>query len=98
MSNYKIKEMKINSELEVEKIVDAFLTNAVFNGWNIPQSEYSHVRDMCISLLYTKHDIGLPGGGFVQAMVENDLMGAYYRADSINEKHIKLYTELLYNY
>ena len=57
-----------------------------------------HVHNMCVSILCTKYGIGYPGGGFVQAVVNNDLMGAFGRADSINKRYIGLYVKLLYNY
>ena len=57
-----------------------------------------HVHNMCVSILCTKYGIGYPGGGFVQAVVNNDLMGAFGRADSINKKYIGLYVKLLYTY
>jgi hypothetical protein len=53
---------------------------------------------MCVSILCTKYGVGYPGGGFVQAVVNNDLMGAFGRADHINKKYIGLYVKLLYNY
>ena len=58
----------------------------------------NHVRNMCVSILFTKYGVGHPGGGFVQAVVNNDLMGSFGRADSINKKYIGLYVKLLYNY
>ena len=83
---------------DIEKIVDEFLKNSIVErGWRILEVHYDHVRNICISILSTKYDIGYPGGSFVQSVVNNDLMGSFGRADDVNSKYIKLYVELLYN-
>jgi len=41
---------------------------------------------------------GDPIGGFLTAIVENDLMGAYSRADDINRNALGNYCTFLYNY
>ena len=57
----------------------------------------SHIVNIGPSILCTKWGIGYPGGSFVQAVVDNDLMGAFSRADSINKDAIGFYCKLLYN-
>jgi hypothetical protein len=37
------------------------------------------------------------GGGFVQALMNNDLRGAFERADTVNAQAIKFYLMLMYN-
>lgn len=63
-------------------------------GTQIPvtltEEEMSHVIDVGTSVLQTR-DGGMQGGGFVQAVVANDLSGAYNRADSTNLKVIPFY-------
>ena len=61
------------------------------------EDEISHVVNIGTSILSTKWGIGYPGGSFVQAVVDNDLMGAFSRADSINKDAIGFYCKLLYN-
>lgn len=97
---YKKKVMK--SYEEIESVVQEFLDrkskdlpNEPF-GWDV--EELNHIKNMCISILQTKYKVGYPGGSFVQAIVNNDLIGSFGRADSINRKYIWLYAELLYNY
>ena len=89
---------------EIEKEVSGFLMKN-HNDLGLGEFDFennedvmSHVRNMCVSILCTKYGVGYPGGGFVQAVVNNDLMGAFGRADSINKKYIGLYVKLLYNY
>ena len=61
------------------------------------ENETSHVVNIGTSILSTKWGIGYPGGSFVQAVVDNDLTGAFSRADYINRNAIGFYCKLLYN-
>ena len=49
-------------------------------GWltleKLSEDEKNHIINIGTSMLCTKWDIGYPGGGFVQAFVNNDLMRA----------------------
>ena len=58
------------------------------------------VTDIGISILETKHpEIGIyQGGSFVNAIVNNDLQGAFGNGDSINQEFIKFYLILMYNF
>jgi hypothetical protein len=59
--------------------------------------EREHVVNIGTSILCTKWGIGYPGGSFVQAIVNNDLMETFGRADHINLNAIRFYVSLLYN-
>ncbi len=41
---------------------------------------------------------GLPPGGFLRAVLSNDLIEAFGRADHINQHCVKNYVSFLYNY
>ncbi len=56
-----------------------------------------HIVHCGTSILCTKWGIGYPGGSFVQAVVNNDLMEAFGRADATNINAIRFYVSLLYN-
>lgn len=56
-----------------------------------------HIVNIGTSILCTKWQVGVPGGSFVRAVVDNDLMGAFGRADSINQQAIQFYVMLLHN-
>ena len=56
-----------------------------------------YIKQVCVSMLCTKWDVGPQGGGFVQAVVKNDLMGAVSRADGMNSQLLKFYCSMLYN-
>ena len=60
---------------------------------SLTEEEMNHVKSIGVSILQTR-DGGMQGGGFVQAVVANDLSGAYNRADSTNLKVIPFYVIL----
>lgn len=69
-----------------------------FNSVIAPfHAEMEHVIGCGVSILGTKWGIGYPGGSFVQAIVDNDLTGAFGRADHINVNAIRFYVSLVYN-
>lgn len=59
--------------------------------------EGQHIIRTGTSILCTKWKVGYEGGGFVQAVVNNDLMKAVGSADGINIKALKFYCQLIYN-
>ena len=59
----------------------------------LTEEEMDHVKSVGVSVLQTR-DGGIPGGSFVQAIVKNDLSGAYNRADSTNSRVIPFYITL----
>ena len=64
-------------------------------------SHNDHIINIGISILETKYPEigpGYVGGGFVQAVVDNDLMGAMAKADNICANNIKFFCTLLYNF
>ena len=72
------------------------------NGWQaglreLPDAECNHIIEIGTSILCTKWQIGYTGGGFVQAVVDNDLQRAFANADNINVKALKFYCQLMYN-
>lgn len=86
---------------EVRKIVEKYYQE---NGSNVlplavlwNEESVNHVINIGTSILCTKWGIGYPGGSFVQAVVNNDLMEAIGRADSINVHALKFYCQLMYN-
>jgi hypothetical protein len=61
------------------------------NEW---KSEFPNVSDhnieMMVSIMVTRDKSSYAGGGFVEAVCANDLVGAVTRADSDNIRVIKL--------
>lgn len=56
--------------------------------WEVEVSE--HNLDIMVSIMATRDKTSYAGGGFVEAVVANDLVGAVTRADSDNLRIIKL--------
>jgi len=70
-------------------------------GWlileRLSEDEKNHIINIGTSILCTKWDIGYPGGGFVQAFVDNDLIRAIGSADGTSYKGFKFFAQLMYN-
>lgn len=84
---------------EVRKVVSAYFDKHAIESININLlvAEHEHIIYIGTSLLCTKWNVGYPGGDFVKAIVENDLSGAFARADHINQHCIRFYVMLMYN-
>jgi hypothetical protein len=84
----------------VEEYLDKYLGMVDDFGFRM-QVSAPEVRDHVVrigtSILCTRAGIGYPGGSFAKAVVDNDLMGAFGRADSVNLVCIRFYCSLLYN-
>ena len=58
--------------------------------WNENVSE--HIIDIMVSIMCTRDKVSYPGGGFVQAVVDNNLYLALSRADIDCRKNIFILT------
>ena len=90
----RIEQIKI-----VKKLVeDSFDENAMYTGIDdMNEENKTHIIKIGTSILCTKWEIGYEGGGFVQAVVNNDLMKAVGSADGTSLKGLKFFASLLYN-
>ena len=90
----KIDQIKI-----VKKLVeDSFDENAIYTGIDdMNEENKTHIIKIGTSILCTKWQIGFEGGGFVQAVVDNNLMKAVGSADGTSLKGLKFFASLLYN-
>ena len=87
-------------QLKIQKIVeDYFLANSHYAVpfYLTTAENKDHIVITGTSILMTKWGIGYRGGGFVQAVVDNDLTRAFANADDINQHAMKFYTMLMYN-
>ena len=71
--------------------------NGAHAGLSESDCQNNHIVEIGTSILCTKWQIGYAGGGFVQAVVGNDLQGAVSRADGTNIRALKFYCQLIYN-
>jgi len=85
---------------QVNRIKEAVSEYARRNNHLIPYEIYSdktqleHVVDIGTSIMCTKWEVGYPGGGFVQAVVDNDLDGAVGRSDSTCGECLRFFVTL----
>jgi len=64
---------------------------------SMSDEDQDHIVSIGTSIIGTRLEIGFPGGSFVQAIVNNDLRGAFASADSINVNCIRFYVMMIYN-
>jgi hypothetical protein len=61
------------------------------------EEDKNHIVNIGTSIICTRHNIGYPGGSFVNAIVNNDLQGACANADATNVHALKFYCMMIYN-
>jgi len=90
----RIEQIKI-----VKGIVeDSFDENAMYTGIDdMNEENKAHIINIGTSILCTKWQIGFEGGGFVQSVVDNNLMKAVGSADGTSLRGLKFFASLLYN-
>lgn len=82
----------------VKEVVKNYIKNNwEYAGLTVEDSTNNHIVEIGTSIMCTKWQIGYEGGGFVQAVVNNDLQGAIGRADRTNIRALKLYCQMMYN-
>ncbi len=83
----------------VRQIVEKYYKDNAYycNLIDMTEDEKSHIINIGTSILCTKWDVGYQGGGFVQAFVNNDLLGAIGCADGTSYKGFKFFAHLMYN-
>lgn len=90
--------MKVFEQIEVvKKVVKDYMKQDHEIALRFSADELVHVEDIATSILCTKWNVGYPGGSFVQAVVDNNLMQAMGRADLINQIALPFYCRLMYN-
>lgn len=76
--------------ISAREAVDYYFTGFTYpNRSSFTDSEISHVTDIVASVFMTQYGYR-QGGGFVQAVIENNLSGAFSRADSTIVKALKI--------
>jgi len=84
-------------EVVKELVVKYLKENGAHAGLSEADCQNDHIVQIGTSILCTRWEIGYAGGGFVQAVVDNDLQGAIARADGTNIRALKFYCQLMYN-
>jgi hypothetical protein len=80
----------------VEDYFDQNASNSIYDRAEVEWNR-DHIINIGTSILCTKWKIGYEGGGFVQAVVDNNLTRAVSNADATNIKALKFYCQLMYN-
>lgn len=82
-----MKDIELYKKIVEQEFVQWYFSQ---NKIGLSEEQIDHVKSIGVSILQTR-DGGMQGGGFVQAVVANDLSGAFNRADSTNLKVIPFY-------
>lgn len=77
----------------LEKFGHYYIQNYKF----MDDEDKDHIVSIGTSIIGTRMNIGYPGGSFVQAIVNNDLRGAFAAADDVNANCIRFYVMMIYN-
>ncbi len=97
MSTQVIEQIEVLKSIVEEKWEQWVEQGSMLDGIQFAEGEIDHVISIGTSILQTRFEVGFPGGGFVQAVVDNDLIRAIGSADSTNAKAIKFYVMLVCN-
>jgi hypothetical protein len=94
--------MQTDEQIQVvRQLVEGYYKNSLSDPTlslpPIETDEGQFIISIGTSILGTKWGIGYPGGSFVQAVLQNNLMAAVNKADSINIKVLPFYCKLIYN-
>ena len=88
------KQIQLVSEI----VTEFFDENAMYTGIDdMNEENTTHIIQIGTSILCTKWNVGYEGGGFVQAVVGNDLIRAVSRADGTCIKALKFFVQLICN-
>lgn len=97
----------MNEEVQkqIEKVrakVDKYYEKNIIDACPMVNYEFihdneDHIKDIATSIYCTKHNIGYPGGNFVQAVVNNNLFDAFGYADNVNYAVLRFYVMMLHN-
>lgn len=90
------EEIKIVREI-VENYLDLNAERAGIGHLILDSEAKQHIINIGTSVLCAEWKVGYPPGGFVQAIIDNDLTGTFARADHINRRAIYFYVMMLRN-
>lgn len=69
-----------------DKARNFIIENMLGLGVVLMIDEIDHVENMIVSMISARDGYGHQPGSFIQAVLDNDLRGAFGRADHINRK------------
>ena len=91
-----LKQMAIVKDA-VENYFEKIAPVAVFEFSHMNEEEKEHIKNIACSIMNARLGIGFEPGGFVQAVIDNNLSRAFANADSINQRALKFYMLMIYN-
>jgi hypothetical protein len=90
------KQMAIVKDA-VETYFEKMAPLSVFEFAFMNEEEMDHIKSIGCSIMNARLGIGFEPGGFVQAVIDNNLSRAFANADNINQRALKFYMLMIYN-
>ena len=95
----------IDNELKQMTIVKNAVVNyfektaplSVFEFDKMNQEDKDHIQNIACSIMNARLGIGFEPGGFVKAVINNNLSGAFANGDHANQRALKFYMLMIYN-
>jgi hypothetical protein len=78
-------------------LAENFVTTGVPMHFMIDEESKEHIINIGTSIMMNRLGVNTYPGSFVQAVLDNDLHGAFSRADHINSQVMKFYVTMMYN-
>jgi hypothetical protein len=91
-----LKQMAIVKN-SVEQYFEKTAPLSVFEFAFMNEEEMDHIKNIACSIMNARLGIGFEPGGFVQAVIDNNLSRAFANADNINQRALKFYMLMIYN-
>ena len=91
-----LKQMAIVKE-SVEQYFEKTAPLSVFEYSTMSQDDKDHIKNIACSIMNARLGIGFDPGGFVKAVINNNLSGAFANADQVNQRALKFYMLMIYN-
>ena len=84
-----------NIRKQVQAYFNQNAQNYIPNFVYLSEEDKNHIVNIGTSIICTRHNVGYPGGSFVQSIVNNDLQGTFATADDININAIRFYLMMM---
>lgn len=69
----------------------------VFEFDRMDEDEREHIKQIACSIMNAKFGIGFEPGGFVKAVLDNNLTRVFANADQVNKRALNFYMLMIYN-
>jgi hypothetical protein len=94
--NLELKQMAIVRKAVIEYF-EKMAPISIFEFSSMDEDDKDHIKSIACSIMNARLGIGFEPGGFVRAVIDNNLSGAFANGDQINQRALKFYMLMIYN-